>query len=76
MLSVDQGIQKFLLSERLYVSNIAAFFHSDSVDTVKCDCPVPCNQTKYKAEISFSKLLDKKISNPVSSWFSNVNKNR
>ncbi|XP_073234208.1 acid-sensing ion channel 1A-like [Porites lutea] len=46
-------------------------------DTVKCDCPVSCNQTKYKAEISFSKLLDhdKTISIPVSNWFSNVNGN-
>ena len=73
--SVHQGIRKFLLSERLYFSNIAAFFHY-SEDTVKCDCPVSCNQTKYKAEVSFSKLLDKTISSPVSNWFSNLNGNR
>ena len=74
MLCVHQGIQRFLLSERLYFSNIAAFFYY-SVDTVKCDCPVSCNQTKYKAEVSFSKLLDhdKTISDPVNNWFSDVN---
>ena len=49
-----------------------------SVDTVKCDCPLSCNQTKYKAEISFSKLLDhdKTISDPVNNWFSDVNEDR
>ena len=68
---------KGFYSVRDYFSNIAAFFHY-SEDTVKCDCPVSCNQTKYKAEISFSKLLDhdKTISDPVSNWFSDVNEDR
>ena len=28
------------------------------LDAVSCDCSVPCNQTKYTAEVSYSKFPD------------------
>lgn len=52
------------------------FYCLDSIDYDSCGCEVPCFQTRYSVEVSFSKFPDAGTAETLASYYGDINYQR